>query len=151
MKLIKGEALLNFVSNTISDKKQLYQDCINLTVKSIYEIKTKGKVDFGGSEFNLGDRREIKPVKINADDKYGWWDLEQSDYIILFNEKVNIKEGFIGFLQPLERLIVNGATHENVFIPSRIDKVEVNLRVGKAGIKIKENARISNLIIFKTD
>ena len=148
MKLVTGEKILQFVTNLISEKKQLYNDRVNLTVKSIYEITSKGQIDFGGSEFNLGSRKELIPEKENPEDNYGWWDLPQGDYLVLFNEKIDLPENYIGFLQPLERIIVNGTTHESMFILANLDKVEVNLRVGKSGLKIKQNSRISNLIIL---
>lgn len=151
MQIIRGEKILTHLSNLINEKKQLYNECVNLTIKSIYEISSKGQIDFGGSEFILGSRKEIKPKKLNPDDSYGWWDLEQGDYLIIFNEKINIPDRYFGFIQPLERILVNGTTHESMFVLSHIDKVEVNLRVGKRGLKIKQNARISNLIIFKAD
>lgn len=151
MQIIRGEKILKYVSNLINEKKQLYSECVNLTIKAVYEISSRGQIDFGGSEFNLGSRKEIIPKKIIPDDKFGWWDLEQGDYLILFNEKINIPDRFFGFIQPLERILVNGTTHESMFVLSHIDKVEVNLRVGKRGLKIKQNSRVSNLIIFKAD
>ncbi|MFC1726292.1 hypothetical protein ACFL4T_11750 [candidate division KSB1 bacterium] len=149
MHLVTGENILKFVSNLISEKKQLYHDRINLTVKSIYEVHTKGQIDFGGSEFNLGSRKELIPVKDKPEDQYGWWDIPQGDYLVIFNEKIDLSEHYIGFLQPMERIIINGTTHESMFILSNLDKVEVNLRAGKSGLKIKQNSRISSLIIFK--
>ena len=151
MKIVSGQSILDFVKNHINLEKQLHSESINLTIKSIYEIQSKGRIDFGGSEFVIGNRKEITPVKEKPDDKLGWWDLPHGDYLIVFNEKVHLIKGYIGILQPLERLIVNGTTHESVMITSNVDKVEANLRVGRSGLMIKQNARISNLIIFKVD
>ena len=77
--------------------------------------------------------------------------VKEGEYLIEFNEKIkeSIPQEDVIILQPALRLIRNGAYHPTIIIgePGSITTI---LYVGKRGLSIKENARISKLIIIKS-
>jgi alkyl hydroperoxide reductase subunit AhpC len=53
----------------------------------------------------------------------------------------------LAILQPSEKITLNGAFHTTKVIDKK-GKVKATLYVGKNGINIKENARVSELIVL---
>lgn len=149
MKKEKGADILEFISNLIYEKKQVEDYGIYLTIGKIFQFKDKGQVDFGGSEYKESELAEITPVKHKEEDKYGWWDLTGGEYLIEFNEELQklLPAAELVILQPSERIMANGSFHTTKVLEKK-GKIKVTLYVGKNGIKIKENARVSKLIVL---
>ena len=141
--------ILGFIGNIIHAKTQIEEGSIYLTVSKIFRLTTKGEIDFGGSEYKESDKEVIEPVKRSPEDKYGWWELNPGEYFIEFNEKLQdiIPEDKTVILQPSERLTKTGAFHPTRVLNKR-GKINTILYVGKNGLKIKENARISRLFVL---
>ena len=149
MKREKGTDILSFISNIIYEKKQVEDYGVYFTISKIFRLTGTGEIDFGGGEYRESKREEIKPVKRKGEDKYGWWELSQGEYLIEFNEKLQevLPDAKLVILQPSEKITQNGAFHTTKVIDKK-GKVKATLYVGKNGINIKENARVSELIVL---
>lgn len=144
-----NEYISDYFENIVYDKTQNEDSYFSLTADKIYSFESKGELDFGGSEFKKSKLKKIKPVKKNEDDKYGWWFLEKGTYKVKLNEKVKkINESITLIIEPHKRLLDCGVTHNTEIINNK-GTLEVILRVGKNGVNIKENARISTVKVFK--
>jgi len=133
-------------------------DAIDLTVAELYEITAPGRVDFGGEPSEArrtsSDQRpdgsgELEPAELephdrvwrNEDDDYQWWHLEAGQYLLEYNESVDASEQLV--LQPRDAVCERGASHPTF----HVEEIErVPLSVGGAGIRLKENARVSRLL-----
>ena len=144
LKLLSGEKSIDFLKEIIYSDTQVAEDGVDLTVDKIYKIEEKGEIDFGGGERKDAEISEIKPTLRDEDDDYGWWDLDSGTYLLEFNEKLNENKNCI--IQPLERLYRNSATH-----PTIVSKeiIKIPIKVDEPGISIKENSRVSRLIILE--
>ncbi|MCK5345185.1 MAG: hypothetical protein KAR20_17370 [Candidatus Heimdallarchaeota archaeon] len=157
MKLIHGKELTEFVDGMIYDKKQVKSHSIDLTVKAVYELEGQGSLDLGGSEYKEPKRNKIEPVKKYQDDKYGWWDLKPGTYLITLNETIALDKTMdamgkiegIGLISPHPRLLKSGAVHPTLMTMKWEPDYILPLTVGENGISLKENARISKILVFK--
>ncbi len=149
MKREAGGDILGFISNIIHEKKQVEDYGVYLTIAKIFQLTSRGEIDFGGSEYKRSKIHEIKPVKRKGEDKYGWWNLSHGEYLIEFNEELQdlLPAAKLVILQPSERITANGAFHTTNVIEKK-GKIRVTLYIGKNGLNIKENARISKLIVL---
>ncbi len=149
MKKEKGTDILEFISNIIYEKKQVEDYGVYLTIGKVFRFTGKADIDFGDSEYKKSEIQKIEPVKRKAEDKYGWWELTGGEYLIEFNEELQevLPDAKLVILQPSERITLNGAFHATKVIEKK-GKIRLTLYVGKNGINIKENARISKLIVL---
>ena len=150
MKKEKGTDILEFISNIIYEKKQVEDYGVYLTIGKIFCFTGKGQADFGGDEYKKSEVQEINPVKRKVEDKYGWWELPQGEYLIEFNEELQklLPAAKAVILQPAKRLTENGAFHPTIIV-EKTGVIRTTLFVGKNGINIKENARVSKLIVLE--
>ncbi len=144
-----GGDILEFISNIIHEKKQVEDYGVFLTIGKVFQFAGKGEIDFGDSEYKESEIKEVNPVKRNSEDKYGWWNLPHGEYLIEFNEELHklLPAAKLVILQPSERLTLNGAFHTTKVIEKK-GKIRLTLYIGKNGINIKENARVSKLIVL---
>ena len=133
------------IKPVISEKHQMLEGKVVLTVGAIY-FPARSELDFGGSEYMAAPLEEIPPERKNKDDEYGWWNLKQGYYIMEFNESVEIPEGKSAVLQPWGERFPASATHPARILKGRVEKLRAVLLVSESGVKIKENARFSELI-----
>lgn len=148
-KLLSGGDIGKLVAGLISEEHQVREHSIDLTVRQVYAVKGCGSLDFGGSEYSEADIEELSAVKKEMGDDHGWWNLSEGTYLITFNETVEGIEG-VGFLSPHPRLLKAGCTHQTLFTLEWASDYVMPLRVCKGGLKLKENARISKLMVIKT-
>jgi deoxycytidine triphosphate deaminase len=149
MKFCSGEEIAKVADKLISEKHQVHRGSMDLTVGKVSAVKKEGDLDFGGSEEKAALTEELKPSKRSPEDEYGWWALTAGEYIIKFNEKIVIPEDCLAILQPLLRTMKAGVIHPVLVFMGGETVEEVILFVGKSGLNIKENARISALIGIK--
>ncbi len=142
MRFLNGEETAEFLDNIIYLDTQAQEAGLDLTVNKVYEIEGRGELDFGGDERTDAEIKEIKPELRDPKDDYGWWELEQDTYLIEYNEELNQEKSAI--LQPLPRLTRNSSTHPTLIL-EKLGKVP--LFVEGNGIAIKENSRVSRLLI----
>lgn len=123
---------------------------IDLTVAAVFRLAGPGQIDFGGSEFGEAPLEELPAEQSDPEDDYGWWTLREGTYLAEFNERLSLEEGHVAFIQPHERLIAAGASHAGRFAQdSSPQPLRVVLSVGAHGLRIKENARLSTLLLFE--
>ncbi|MHA1214186.1 MAG: hypothetical protein ACTSR2_08240 [Candidatus Hodarchaeales archaeon] len=148
MLLNDKELLIKFWQNIIYEPKQLRDNILDLTVKSIYNITTQGSIDFGGSEY-VPSRLDKIPPKKESDPKYSWWTLSKGSYIIEFNEIPKATDILV-IIFPHQRLLALGCYHPSFIAePMNNGKLQTILLVSHNGVRIKENARISSAITLK--
>jgi dUTP pyrophosphatase len=148
VELIQGERIAPLVADLISREKQVKEFSLDLTVRRIYELSGRSSLDFGGGEYGEPKRKVIDPVKQKPEDKYGWWSLNEGTYLVSLNEAVEALAG-VGFISPHPRLLKAGCTHPTLFTLEWEKDYILPLTVGAQGLKLKENARISKLMVLK--
>ena len=123
---------------------------LDLTVDEVARLTGPGALDFGGSEFAAAELRTLDPELASPDDDYGWWELEAGSYAVRYNEAIELGEGEIGLVHPLPRLHAAGASHASFVVEGGRDPVDVLLTVGEGGCRLKENCRVSRLLVVET-
>ncbi len=144
--IVKGKLVENFPHLDT----QLQPNGFDLTVEKIFRFE-KGKIDFSNSERELPEGKEIPAVK-KENDEYGWWDLSEGEYKIKTNEKINLPNNMIGILFPRSSLLRIGCFTHHALVDSGFKgRLEFILVVGKQGLKLKENARVSQIVFRKVE
>ena len=146
---LSGDDTAKYVENIVHLATQEADRGLDLTVDQLFRITGGGALDFGGSEFEEAQRERLDPNLAQPDDSYGWWMLEEGEYIARFNESLRLEEGAIALIEPLERLLQAGVTHAPHHLTSSADPVEVLLTVGAPGARLKENCRVSRLLVSR--
>jgi len=148
MEILRCEEYEDTIVGLIHKKKQFHGRTLFLTLKAVHKFVGKGRVDFGGSEFVETEKEILDPVKMSPEDNYGWWELDAGTYYIEYNESFETKEDRLYIISPSRRILHNGVFHppmvtvESKFAPKGL------LIVGRNGISIKQNARISLCKVF---
>lgn len=122
---------------------------LDLTVATVFRVTGPGSLDFGGSELQAAAREEIEPRLRSEEDDYGWWALDAGAYVIRYNESLELGDGQVGEILPLERLLFAGAYHPTFLVDGPRDPLETLLVVGSGGCHLKENCRVSRLIVVE--
>lgn len=120
---------------------------LDLTADEIHRLAGPGALDFGGSEFEAAPREPVEPELAHPGDDYGWWELSGGTYLVRYNEALALEENETALVFPLDRLHQAGASHPAFTAHGRRDPLETLLRVGEAGCRLKENCRISRLLV----
>lgn len=121
---------------------------IDLTVDAIYRTTGHGQLDFGGSEYKSVPREPLTPVLDDPDDDYAWWTLEEGAYIVEYNESLTLTDEQRAQITPLERTLHAGAHHSTVLRTEGGDPLSTLLVVSRTGCRLKENCRLSRLIVY---
>jgi len=133
---MSGDELADRVEGLLHEPTQIAEDGVDLTVTEVYEVAGPGRVDFGGGELDAADLEPHDRVWRNEEDDYQWWHLDAGQYVIKYNERL---AGPV-VLQPRDALLSRGASHPTVRV-STLPRIP--LSVGGAGIRLKENARVT--------
>lgn len=129
------------VSGLLHEPTQVHDGRVDLTVTEVYEIESAGRVDFGGGELEPAGLSPHERVWRSETDDYQWWNLLSGHYLVEYNESLEVTEPVV--IQPREALLERGAAHPTLHVES---VTRLPLAVGGAGIKLKENARISTVL-----
>ncbi len=148
-RIVNPQDLQAHISRLISAKKQIGSLAIDLTIKNVYRLRSEGRIDFGGSEYQEPNRVLMPASKMQPEDNYGWWDLLEGDYLLEFNENLTLEENHICFLQPHPRFLKLGCHHPTMVLKELREGFQLPFHVPKIGVRIKENARVSQLIILE--
>jgi|AntRauTorckE6833_2_1112554.scaffolds.fasta_scaffold31678_2 hypothetical protein len=134
------------VTNIIHAGTQQHENHFDLTVAEVHKFTKAGSLDFGGSEFKAADVEKVKRKKMDQDDKYGWWKLEQGTYKIIFNEGLKDQK-YSAVISAHEHARAAGLILSTTIISPDDDTghLSTNVTVPVAGCNIKENARIATL------
>lgn len=131
----------SYVTDIVHEPTQRSDEGFDLTVAEIYEITEPGRIDFGGGELEAAGVVAHDTAKRNPDDDYEWWTLSAGQYLLAYNESLTGERPVT--VQPRTELLERGATHPTVTV-SELPRLP--LSVGGAGLKLKENARVSTIV-----
>jgi dUTP pyrophosphatase len=147
-KLIKNE---NLVSEYIDLNTQLTPNGFDLTIADMFEFDNGGALDFSNKERRLPEGKRIIPEKQNPEDKFGWWNLQKGVYKVRTNEIVTLPKDLIALAFSRTSLLRMGAfTQHGVWDAGFRGRGEFVLVVeNPEGIRLKQNARVSQLIFTK--
>jgi len=134
--------LTQFVDGIVHEPTQTEGRGLDLTVTEIYEIDGPGRVDFGGGELADADLEPHNRTLRNPDDDYEWWHLDAGQYLIEYNESLALPEDMVGTIQVRDAVRERGGSHPTLSVA---DLGHVPLSVGGAGLRVKENARVSTV------
>ena len=133
--------LLEQVDGIVHEETQRRDDGLDLTVAEIYEVDEPGRVDFGGGELEPAELEPHERSWRSEDDDYQWWELDAGQYLVEYNESLESDKRVT--LQVRDAVRERGAAHPTL----RVDELpRVPLSVGGAGLRLKENARVSTLL-----
>jgi len=146
--LIKEKSM---IQDYIDLETQITPNGFDLTVAGISEFKGSGSLDFSNKERIVPQGKEIIPRKIKPADKFGWWRLKKGAYKVKTNETVNLPNDLIAIAFARTSLLRMGAfTQHGVWDAGFKGRGEFVLVVENLkGIKIKQNARVAQLIFTK--
>lgn len=142
-----ADALAEQLDGLVHLETQRAPNGIDLTVHAIHRPTGPGQLDFGGGEFASVPREPLSPVLNDPEDDYGWWTLERGTYIVEYNESLALTEGQQARLYPLERTLRAGAHHGTFHLDDGRDPMETLLTVGRMGCRLKENCRLTRLVL----
>lgn len=149
MDLLSSKNIVNHVENIVHEDTQLHTNCIDLTVASVHWLTEAGALDFGGSEFEPAQTKQIEPEKENPDDDYGWWKLNAGRYKAVFNENFSASEDTVALIAPHNHSREAGVV-ANTQILSAEESSGLIFDVPAVGCNIKENARFATLYLLKS-
>jgi len=129
------------VTDIVHEPTQAHDGGFDLTAAEVYEVVEAGCIDFGGGELEAAETVPHRSEKRNPDDDYEWWSLSAGQYLVEFNESLTGEATVT--LQPRTELLERGASHPTRHVSSLS---RVPLSVGGAGLRLKENARVSTIV-----
>ena len=136
-----GHDLVDRVDGLLHEDTQVHDAGIDCSVTEIYAVTDPGRVDFGGGELEPAELALHERVWRSEDDDYQWWHLDGGTYLLEYNESLATDDSLV--LQPRDAILERGATHPTLHVT---ELGRVPLTVPDAGLKIKENARVSTLV-----
>jgi dUTP pyrophosphatase len=137
----------DLISEYIDLESQLQPSGFDLSLKEISEYKNGGSVDFSNME------RTIAMTSVIVADENGWYDLPRGCYMLIYNEVVRMPLDVVAIARSRSTLLRNGASMETaVWDPGYHGRSSSMLVVHNPyGIRLKKNARVAQLIFFKTE
>ncbi|MEF8881249.1 MAG: dCTP deaminase, partial [Halapricum sp.] len=79
----------------------------------------------------------------NPDDDYEWWHLDAGQYLIEYNETLDLPEDLTVEIQTREAVRERGAFHPTLSVEAL---GHVPLSVGGSGLRLKQNARVTTIV-----
>jgi deoxycytidine triphosphate deaminase len=145
--MLAADALAQQLDGLVHLDTQRASDGLDLTVDRVYRTAGHGQLDFGDGEFEAAPREQITPVLDDPEDDYGWWTLEAGAYVIRYNESLTLTEEQRARVYPLERTLHAGAHHGTFVLDEGRDPLETLFVVTRMGCRLKENCRVSRLVV----
>ncbi len=132
----------DLLDGIVHEESQVHDAGFDLTVADVFEVTAPGRVDFGGGELEAAETEPYPSRKRNPDDDYEWWHLDAGQYLVEYNEALSAADATVT-LQTRNELLARGAFHPTLSVSAL---GPVPLSVGGAGLKLKENARITTIV-----
>lgn len=149
MNNLTGAETQSYLEGLVYAKTQVGARWVDLTVFEIHHFKSRGSLDFGGSEYRPAETATLTPHKLKDEDKYGWWELSEGTYLIKYNEKlVEFSDDELAEVLPHPRLLAAGGSHPAAYF-SRGETLLTVLSVPPEGLALKQNCRVSRLRISR--
>jgi deoxycytidine triphosphate deaminase len=147
--MYSADALAQQLDGLVHLDTQRAPNGLDLTVDTVFRTTGHGQLDFGGGEFQAAPRERIEPVLDDPEDDYGWWTLEKGAYVIQYNESPTLEGAQQAVVTPLERTLHAGAHHGSFVLDDGRDPLETLLVVSRMGCRLKENCRVSRLVVLE--
>lgn len=147
MRILDADATAGLVGGLVHLPTQRAPAGLDLTVERVARVAGPGRLDFGGSELAAAAREELGPELASPGDDYGWWELAAGTYLVRYNEAVELADGQVATVHALPRLLQAGASHPAFVADGAGEPLQVLLTVGEGGCALKENCRISRLLV----
>lgn len=147
--MLTGEQASEHLHDLIHLDTQAASYSLDLTVAEVWRLTGPGRLDFGGSEFEEASYEPIEPELYTPDDQYGWWELNEGTYRIRYNEGITLDGDHIAVVYPHERLLHAGVHHPAFQVHTSREVLETLLVVPERGAHLKENCRISTLLVVE--
>ncbi len=151
MLLLSGKDSAEHISGILHPKYQVHGFCVHLTARKVSAVDPIGQIDFGGNEYIAAGRMDIAPRQIRIDDKYLWWDLSRGGYFVECNETLHLAPDEIALIEPEDRFIRAGGWHVPLFVRGHVEPVELLIEVIASQLRVKENARIARVRLFRME
>lgn len=149
MELLSGKEAARRITGLINERFQVHGVAVELTAKQLFAMGTNGAIEFGGGEYAPAARAPVAAFRKHSEDRYQWWELARGAYTAAYNEQIRLAEDEVGFLEPHERLLRVGVSHPTIFLRGPHESLEIVLMVGTPKVRVKQNARISRLLVFR--
>jgi hypothetical protein len=151
MQLLSGKAASAHISGILHAKYQVHGFSVHLTARKISSVEPVGQIDFGGSEYIPAGRTELPTHTLRPEDNYLWWELNRGSYFVECNETLHLAPDEIALIEPEDRLLRAGGWHVPLFVRGHVAPVELFLEVGAATLRVKENARLARVRLFRIE
>jgi hypothetical protein len=151
MHLLSGKAAACHISGILYAKYQVHGFSVHLSARKIFALDPTGQVDFGGNEYIAAGRVELATHALRPEDNYLWWELSRGCYFVECNETLNLAPDEIAMIEPEDRLLRAGGWHVPLFLRGHVAPVELLVEVGVEKLRVKENARLSHVRLFRID
>jgi dUTP pyrophosphatase len=155
LKLVEGRALLErldadppLVEGLLDRDAQIQMNGVDFTLREVSRFAEEpGAVDFDNSERRTPATEPIEP------DEAGWWHLAPGPYWIVYNEVVNVPPDVFALARTRSTLLRSGAQIGTALWDSGYSGRSGSLLVvhHPAGIRLKRNARVLQLVFFGLD
>jgi deoxycytidine triphosphate deaminase len=149
MRILPGKVAAERIAGILHPKYQVHGYSVDLTARKIFSIDPTGQIDFGGSEYIAAGRIEIASQRLREEDRYQWWELTSGSYFVECNESLDLAENEIALIEPDDRLVRAGAWHVPFYVRGRVKPIQLLLKVGAARLRVKENARLTRIRLFR--
>jgi hypothetical protein len=151
MQLLSGKAAAAHISGILYPKFQVHGFSVHLTARKIFALDPTGQIDFGGNEYIPAGRIELPTHQLRPEDNYMWWELSRGCYFVECNESLNLGPDEIAMVEPEDRLLRAGGWHVPLYLRGHVSPVELLLEVGTEKLRVKENARLSHVRLFRME
>lgn len=155
MKLIEGDSLHEqlaakppLVEDFIDAEAQIQMNGVDFTLREVARFgQEPGAIDFDNSERKTPDTITVDP------DADGWWNLAPGPYWVVYNEVVNIPADVFGMARTRSSLLRSGAHIATALWDSGYSGRSGSVLVihNPAGLRLKRNARVLQLVFYKLD
>jgi len=135
--------LTAFVDGLVHEPTQTEGRGVDLTVAEVYDVAEPGRVDFGGGELEPATLSPHDRQYRDEGDDYEWWHLDAGQYLLAYNESLALPDDLAATVQTRDAVRARGAFHPTLRV-GELDRIP--LSVGGAGLRLKENARVSTVV-----
>jgi dUTP pyrophosphatase len=141
-----GQFVAEFLNNGDVPEEQIQPNGVDLTVSEIY--RTSGTAAFSESGYDKPDRMMMKPFEP------GYYKLAPGQYPIVYGEKVEIPDGYVGRVYPRSRFMRCGLHLTSALWDSGYEGIgEGLLRVPTSieSVKIEEQLPVAQMVFIKAE
>lgn len=147
MTILTGSEASRHVVAMIDPEAQTQMCGVELTLQRVERFLSAGALAFDNKE------RKLPETEVVEFDVSGWIDLGPGDYLVTFNEIVDIPKDMAAIARPRSSLLRMGATMETaLWDPGYRGRSQSLLVVyNSQGLRLKRNARLMQLVFMRLE